>query len=129
MPESALTQRDLAYHTVADLDLRLALVLLGEEVPMTADRLQEWYRAHRRGVPGYGRQVAQTLWGLGESLSPCCERVCALLCETLRASGAVTLSLNIPSAPTPASVVTGLTVQMVIEALSEEEFQAGLEVE
>ncbi len=83
MPESALTQRDLAYHTVADLDLRLALVLLGEEVPMTADRLQEWYRAHRRGVPGYGRQVAQTLWGLGESLSsaasasvPCCARRC-----------------------------------------------------
>ncbi|WP_188970340.1 hypothetical protein [Deinococcus aerolatus] len=126
IPEATLMERDLEHDTVADLDLRLALVLLGEEVPMTPDRLLEWCRAHRPGVLGYGQQVAQALWGMGEGLVPCCERVSALLRETLRASGAVMLSLDTPTTPTPRCAVSGLAVQLVLQSLSDKEFQAGL---
>ncbi len=124
MPEKMLMERDLAYRAVSDLNLRLGLVLLGEEVPMTVDRLLEWCGAYRPGVLEYGWQVARALWGMGEGLSPCCERVSALLRETLRASGAVMLSLNIPNAPTPGCAMSGLAAQVVIEALADEKFQS-----
>lgn len=88
-PEPALVRRDLAYHDVPDLDLRLGLVLLGRAQRLTTDDLMDWYLEHRPMVPLHGVHMAGALQVLGEDSLRCSERVHALLTEALRASGAV----------------------------------------
>lgn len=105
--ETALRRRDFVHHTVAGLDLCL---VLGEEVPMTLNRLQEWYSAHRPDVLEYGLRVADALRILGEAPLTRWTRVGDLLSETLRASGAVMLSMD---TRTRRSAVSELAAQLV----------------
>jgi hypothetical protein len=63
MPKATLRRCDVQQRNVADVALRLALVLLAGEESMTPARRLRWHRPHRQGCRGTGLAEGRRVLG------------------------------------------------------------------